>query len=316
MISLVICTRNRAAALERCLGYVAALSYAGAWELVVVDNGSTDATAEVVAAFARRANFPVRAVTQPIKGLSNARNAGVESAAGDIVMFTDDDCYVAPDLLDAVAAAFADPSVGFATGRVTLFDPADAEVTINESTTPLRFAPRRFLPAGAVKGANLAFRRAALADIAERGVAFDPLFGSGALFPAEDADAAQRAALAGWAGVYDPALVVAHHHGRKPGDLAPLHRDYDVGRGAFHAKLLLARGGLGPGLRAWAGLRRRAKVRRSLLGDELHGAIGYWRAARLAQARRVVIRPLIAAPRDRAAASPAAAVARVRADRG
>ncbi len=279
MISLVICTRNRAAALEHCLGHVAALTHAGPWELVIVDNGSTDTTPDVIGAFARRANVRVRAITQPVKGLSNARNAGVAAAAGDIVVFTDDDCYVAPDLLDAAAAAFADPSVGYATGRVTLFDPADAAVTVNESIVPLRFPPRRFLPAGAVKGANLAFRRAALADIAERGVAFDPLFGSGALFPAEDADAAQRAALAGWAGIYDPALVVAHHHGRKPGDLEPLYRDYDVGRGAFHAKLLLARGGLGPGLRAWVGLRRRARVRRSLLGDELRGAIGYWRAA-------------------------------------
>ena len=279
MISLIICTRNRAAALGRCLDHVAALVHAGTWELVLVDNGSTDATAAVIGGFVAQAGFPAKAVTQPVKGLSNARNAGISAAAGDILLFTDDDCYVAPDLLDACAAAFADPAVGFATGRVTLYDPGDAAVTVNESTAPVRFPPGRFLPAGAVKGANLAFRRAALDDIMERGVAFDPLFGSGAHFPAEDADAAQRAALAGWAGVYDPALRVAHHHGRKPGDLAGLYRDYDIGRGAFHAKLLLARGGLRPGLRAWAGLARRARARRSLAGDELRGAIGYWRAA-------------------------------------
>ena len=279
MISLVVCTRNRAAALGRCLDHIAALSHSGPWELVVVDNGSSDETPAVVAAFAARAAFPVRAVSQPVKGLSNARNAGVAAAAGDIVLFTDDDCYVDPGLLDAAAAAFADPAVGFVTGRVTLFDHDDAAVTINESLTPLRFAPGAFLPAGAVKGANLGFRRAALDDIAERGVPFDPLFGSGARFPAEDADAAQRAALAGWAGVYDPALVVAHHHGRKAGDLAPLYRDYDIGRGAFHAKLLLARRGLRPGLRAWAGLVRRRRVRATLLADELRGAFGYWRAA-------------------------------------
>ncbi len=279
MISLIICTRNRAAALGRCLEHVAGLRHGGEWELLVVDNGSTDETAAVIRGFTATACFAVRAVVQPVKGLSNARNAGIAAAAGDILLFTDDDCYVAPDLLDACAAAFADATVGFATGRITLFDPADAAVTVNESTAPCRFPPGRFLSAGAVKGANLAFRRAALNDIRERGVAFDPLFGSGARFPAEDADAAQRAALAGWAGVYDPALCVAHHHGRKPGTLAGLYRDYDIGRGAFHAKLLLTRGGLRPGLRAWAGLIRRARARRSLAGDELRGAIGYWRAA-------------------------------------
>jgi len=279
MISLIVCTRNRAAALAACLSRIAALVHAGPWEAVIVDNGSTDATAEVIRAFAAGAVFPVRYVRQPVPGLSNARNAGVAAAAGDLLLFTDDDCYVDAGLLDAAVAAFSDPVVGFVTGRVRLFDPEDAPVTVNESVEPLRFAAGRFLPAGAVKGANFGFRRTVLAQIAERGVPFDPLFGSGARFPAEDADAAQRAALAGWAGVYDPALVVWHHHGRKAGDLAPLYRDYDVGRGAFHAKLLLARGGFGPGLQAWAGLWRRAKVRPSLLRDELRGALGYVGAA-------------------------------------
>ena len=194
------------------------------------------------------------------------------AAAGDLLLFTDDDCYVAPDILDATVAAFADPAVGFVTGRVRLFDPADARVTINESLEPLRFAAGSFVPAGAVKGANLAFRRAVLDAIGP----FDPLFGSGAHFPAEDADAAMRASLAGWDGVYDPAIVVDHHHGRKAGDVAALHRAYDLGRGAFHAKLLGLRGGLRPGLRAWAGLPRRAWARPPLLAGELSGAGRYW----------------------------------------
>ena len=221
MISLIICTRNRAAALGRCLDHVAALDHVGTWELVLVDNGSTDGTAAVIGAFVAQAGFPAKAVTQPVKGLSNARNAGIAAAAGDILLFTDDDCYVAPDLLDACAAAFADPADRV---RDRPGHPVTTPPTLRSRSTnrPRRcgFRPGRFLPAGAVKGANLAFRRAALDGIMERGVAFDPLFGSGAHFPAEDADAAQRAALAGWAGVYDPALRVAHHHGRKPGDLA------------------------------------------------------------------------------------------------
>lgn len=273
-ISLIICTRNRAGPLGRCLEAVAEIDHAGDWELVVVDNGSTDTTPAVVADFAATARFRVVPVFQPVPGLSNARNAGVAAATGDLILFTDDDCYVAPDMLDAAARAFADPAVGYASGRVRLFDPEDFPVTINESLVPLRFPARRFLPAGAVKGANLAFRKAVLDAIGP----FDPLFGSGALFPSEDADAAMRAALAGWEGVYDPAIVVWHHHGRKAADVAGLYRSYDVGRGAFHAKLLGLKGGLRQGLRAWAGLPGRAWRRRGLLQGELAGALGYWRA--------------------------------------
>lgn len=275
-ISLIICTRNRAGPLGRCLAAAAGIVHTGDWELVVVDNGSTDATGAVVADFAATVGFPVVPVVQPVPGLSNARNAGVAAARGDLILFTDDDCYVEADILDAALAAFADPAVGFASGRVRLFDADDHPVTINESTVPLRFPARRFLPAGAVKGANLAFRRAVLDAIGP----FDPLFGSGALFPSEDADAAMRAALAGWDGVYDPAIVVWHHHGRKAGDVAGLYRSYDIGRGAFHAKLLGLKGGLAPGLRAWAGLPGRARQRAGLLQGELAGALGYWRAKR------------------------------------
>lgn len=275
-ISLIICTRNRAGPLERCLDAVASIACDAPWELIVVDNGSTDATAAVVADFAAAQAFPVRCVSQPVKGLSNARNAGVAAATGELILFTDDDCYVESGTLAAVAAAFADPKIGYASGRVRLFDPDDFPVTINESLEPLRFPARRFLPAGMVKGANLAFRRSVLDAIGP----FDPLFGSGALFPSEDADAAMRAALAGWEGVYDPAIVVWHHHGRKAEDAAGLYRSYDVGRGAFHAKLIGLKGGLLPGLKAWAGLPRRALHRTGLLRGELDGAMGYWRARR------------------------------------
>ncbi len=280
MLSLIVCTRDRAAQLGACLDAIARIDYGGLWEAVLVDNSSTDGTAEVIARFADRASFPVHYVHAPVPGLGNARNAGVAAARGQLILFTDDDCYVAPDALDAVVRTFADPTVGYASGRVRLFDPADAAVTVNESTVPLVFPPGRFLPAGAVKGANLAFRRSCLDQIAEAGLAFDPRFGSGSLFPSEDADAAQRASLAGWTGVYAPDVVVWHHHGRKAADVPKLQRAYDLGRGAFHAKLLGLRGGFRAGLRAWAGLPRRARSRRGLLRGELAGALGYWRSRR------------------------------------
>lgn len=76
----------------------------GSWELLVVDNGSRDGTAEVIGAFADR--LPVRRVWQPVPGLSNARNAGVTESRGRHVVWTDDDVVVHAGWLAAHAAAF------------------------------------------------------------------------------------------------------------------------------------------------------------------------------------------------------------------
>lgn len=268
-ISLIICTRNRAAQLDGCLRAVAGLHYAGSWEVVMVDNGSTDATREKIAAFADRAAFPVHYVHQPVAGLSNARNAGLAVASGGLIAFTDDDCYVDADLLTRTVAAFArQPELGYVSGRILLHDPDDFPATVNESTEPLHFPPGRYLPPGAIRGANLAFRRAALDAIG----GFDPLFGSGARFPAEDIDAACRCSLRGWAGAYDPGITVSHHHGRKAADVEGLFRAYDYGRGAYHTKLLLHDRAPRAALRGWAGLPRRMRARPSTLWWELAGA--------------------------------------------
>jgi hypothetical protein len=68
---------------------------------------------------------------------------------------------------------------------------------------------------------------------------FDPLFGPGALFIAEEIDAVGRASAMGWEGEYHPEVVVTHHHGRKTADAEALRKSYAIGRGAFHIKLLL-----------------------------------------------------------------------------
>jgi hypothetical protein len=203
--------------------------------LIVVDNGSSDDTAATVREFAARACFPVRYVFEPKPGLGNARNSGVAMAGGAIVAFTDDDCYPAPDFLARIWPAFADHSVGYITGRILLHDPTDERMTINESTKPLTFPAGSFIRSGAISGANLAFRRSVLVEIG----GFDPLFGTGSLFSAEDLDAAGRASSLGWQGEYRPEVVVSHHHGRKAADIPRLVKSYGIGIGAYHMKLLL-----------------------------------------------------------------------------
>lgn len=106
LITVIICTRNRARQLRNVLdSFVALRAPEGAtWELIVVDNGSTDETPAVIDAFADR--LPLRRVGQAVAGLSNARNAGVAAAQGEYICWTDDDVEIDPDWLAAYARAF------------------------------------------------------------------------------------------------------------------------------------------------------------------------------------------------------------------
>lgn len=103
--TVVICTRNRADSLCRTLESLAAMAPTDApWELLIVDNGSSDRTPEVVQSFADR--LPIRRIYEAKAGLSNARNAGVEGAVGAYLLWTDDDVLVDRDWLNAYLAAF------------------------------------------------------------------------------------------------------------------------------------------------------------------------------------------------------------------
>lgn len=106
LASVVICTRNRAHSLARTLDslFHAAAHTCEPWELIVVDNGSSDDTPATVKSFATR--MPLRLVSQPVAGLSNARNAGVAVVRGTYVLWTDDDVMVDEQWLAAWFRAF------------------------------------------------------------------------------------------------------------------------------------------------------------------------------------------------------------------
>jgi|SRR5580692_1801639 glycosyltransferase involved in cell wall biosynthesis len=269
-VSLIICTRDRCAQLVRCLEAIRRIEFEGSWELIIVDNGSHDRTKAVVQEFTDTASLPVIYVFEATSGLGNARNAGIRIAQGGILAFTDDDCYPAPDFLSCVSSAFHDPSLGYISGRLLLHDPKDARMSIKESTTPLTFAAGSFIGSGDVCGANMAFRRAALEQIG----GFDPLFGAGSLFSAEDLDAAGRASAFGWKGRYCPEVVVSHHHGRRASDLPRLLKSYGIGAGAYHMKILLQEHQFSWFLRSIYQVRRRLRASvRSVLWEPIGAAM-------------------------------------------
>jgi GT2 family glycosyltransferase len=237
-IALVIVTRNRATQLSRTLESLKTLQSPVSWELIVVDNGSTDSTGNVVGAFANGFAHPIQMIYEPAPGQGNARNAGWQAAEAQIVAFLDDDCYPAEDYLDAVLECFAEnPNLGFLSGRILLYDQTDLRMTIQESLTHVSLAPKSFIHPGFIQGANSAFRRASLQQVG----GFDPRFGvAKGQFAGEELDVAARICAAGWHGAYDPRPLVYHHHGRKTRwEAWRLMRVYQRGIGAFYAKSLL-----------------------------------------------------------------------------
>src|SRR5205809_1380614 len=91
-ISIVVCTQNRAEMLRGALASLYDLDADGfSYEIVVIDNGSTDATPEVIAAAEAESRNPLRRIYEPEKGIVSARNRGIREARGRWIAFFDDD---------------------------------------------------------------------------------------------------------------------------------------------------------------------------------------------------------------------------------
>jgi glycosyltransferase involved in cell wall biosynthesis len=235
LLSLIVCTRDRSGRLDAFFEALGRMRARAAWELVIVDNGSTDDTPVRLEALAGSLEAPVTIVREPRPGLGRARNAGVTAARGALLAFTDDDCYPAVGYIDSVADAFADRERGFIGGRILLYDAQDHPVTIRVDSTPIPIPPCSVVPTGLVQGANMAFRR----EVLERIGGFDDALGPGTPFCNDDVDAVARASAAGFAGSFVPEPVVHHHHGRRdPAEISALWRSYDHGRGAYYAKCI------------------------------------------------------------------------------
>jgi glycosyltransferase involved in cell wall biosynthesis len=118
-ISVVIVTRNRAKYLAGALLSLAAQDFDGQrFEVIVGDNGSTDATGDVAASHTKTfANF--HHFHDPRPGQLVGWHTALAQAQGEVVAFIDDDTRPEPGWLDAIAAVFTDADVGLATGPIT-----------------------------------------------------------------------------------------------------------------------------------------------------------------------------------------------------
>ena len=115
-LSIVLAVRNEAARVAARIDNLLQLNYPGRREIIVITNGSTDGTREVLAAYSDR----VQTVNISAIGKARALNAGVAVATGDLLVFADARQQFSPDALVELAANFADPQVGGATGELIL----------------------------------------------------------------------------------------------------------------------------------------------------------------------------------------------------
>jgi GT2 family glycosyltransferase len=157
-VSVVVCTHNGAGTLPECLDAVDGLAYPN-FELIVVDDGSSDGSADI--ARSRGATL----VEIEHRGLSAARNAGIERADGEIVAFLDDDAFPDPDWLHYVAAQLrADGHGGTGGPNIPPDDSLVAECVALAPGGPIHvlISDRE---AEHLPGCNMAFRKAALEEI-------------------------------------------------------------------------------------------------------------------------------------------------------
>jgi glucosyl-dolichyl phosphate glucuronosyltransferase len=219
-VSVVVCTYNRAASLGHTLAALDAQVTPPdlTWELLVVDNNSSDRTRDAVDAFAAAARFRVRYLFERRQGLSHARNAGVAQAQGTVVAFTDDDVHPDRDWVAGVHAVLRDTGADIVGGRILPRWERSRPAWL-ESRPHLR-VPFAIMdhPVGAplveargnpnVWGANMAFRR----EVFTRVGLFDPGLGvtGQKLYRGEELDLVRRALRAGCRAVYEPSLVVWH----------------------------------------------------------------------------------------------------------
>src|SRR5262245_44674228 len=117
-LSIIICTINRASLLRATLASLATVRIPGETELLVIDNGSVDATPRVVQEAARSFSFGVRYLFQSEEGKYAALNKGITEARGRIIVATDDDARFEPDWLERASDGLARYDCGFVGGRV------------------------------------------------------------------------------------------------------------------------------------------------------------------------------------------------------
>jgi glycosyltransferase involved in cell wall biosynthesis len=212
-VSIIICTRDHADSLRETLASIGRCVVPPdiAAELLVVDNGSTDHTAQVVRE-TKLASLPVRYVQEPTPGQTRARNAGLDASRADMVLFTDDDVRVPVNWIEGMCRPIFSGAGDAVIGRVRF--PAHYRPRLERE--PFRskggwFASNEtggdLSESKNMVGANMAFSRRVIETLG----GFDLELGPGALGFYDDSLFSWRLTAAGLRMVPAPDISVEHH---------------------------------------------------------------------------------------------------------
>lgn len=233
-VSLIICTRDRPDDLARCLHSLRDQARAPD-EVVVVDNAPSDDRTRAVAVAAG-----VRYVREDRPGLDHARNAGVQAAVGDLIVFTDDDVVLSAEWLSAMVRAFDKPEIQAVTGLVMPAELATRAQVLFERDWGfgrgyLRtdhvpevlddWSPSLFPAWSLGAGASMAFRR----EVFDVCGLFDLRLGAGASGCSDDSEMWYRILHHGGTCRYEPSVVAWHYHRRTTDALKRQLRAYMSG---------------------------------------------------------------------------------------
>jgi glycosyltransferase involved in cell wall biosynthesis len=216
-ITVILCTYNRCQSLAKALESAAALKLpeADEWEILVVDNNSTDKTREVVESFCGQYPGRFRYLFEPRQGLSYARNAGIREALGDIVAFADDDVTVEPTWLQHLIAPLRSGAWAGSGGRIlaqrTFASPRWLPLETRYALAPLALfdlGPEAGKLTESPFGNNMAFRK----DMFEKYGGFRTELGrcGESLISGEDSEFGTRLLNAGERLRYEPSAIVYH----------------------------------------------------------------------------------------------------------
>src|SRR6185312_16062239 len=197
-VTVVICAYNAAATLDDNLASLARLDYPD-YEVIVVNDGSNDATLEI----AHRYSFQI--ISVPNAGLSAARNLGLAAASGEIVAYTDADTRVDRDWMSHLVQPFLERDVA-GVGGPNVVPPDDgwvAQCVARSPGGPIHVMLDN-VRAEHIPGCNMAFRRSALQQVG----GFDATYTRAG----DDVDICWRLQDAGYALAFAPGALVFHHH--------------------------------------------------------------------------------------------------------
>jgi glycosyltransferase involved in cell wall biosynthesis len=220
-VSVILPTYNRGDFIAKSINALVSQNYPkDRFEIVAIDDGSTDNTQEILKAFKQEYPF-FKYIAQDNRGPASARNFGIRSSRGEIMAFIDDDCVADEDWIFELTRGYENDAIGGTGGRVDYVPPNNN--IANQFASFVGGKGHAFTSDGEIiffGTGNASFRRGVLLELG----GFDETFPHAAH---EDVDLSERVKRTGWKLLYHDTAVVRHYH--KHDFRSDLKKGYQIG---------------------------------------------------------------------------------------